>query len=103
MVVKSVGVFSSGKVMGSLYALLALIIGALFSLLSLVGASVAGQRQGGLALLFGVGAVVILPIFYGIAGFIGGIIGAALYNVVASVVGGIEIEMDQSQSDLFSG
>jgi hypothetical protein len=94
-VVKRVGVLSVGKVMGILYALLGLIIGGLFSLFSLAGAVVggAGGQENVLAMLFGVGAVVILPLFYGVIGFIGGIITAALYNLVASYIGGIEVEL----------
>jgi hypothetical protein len=59
------------------------------------------SRQGGgdpaIALFFGVGAIVVLPILYGVAGFVGGILGAAIYNVIASIVGGIEFEIVQQQ------
>jgi hypothetical protein len=43
---------------------------------------------------FGVGLALALPIFYGLAGFIFTAIGCALYNWVASMVGGIEIKLD---------
>jgi hypothetical protein len=95
MVVNSVGVLSVGKVLGCLYAFLGVIIGGLFSLLSLVGVAAGGRAAGPAPLLFGVGAVVAFPIFYGVIGFVGGIIMAALYNFVASMVGGIEIELDR--------
>ncbi len=93
MVVKSVGVLSVGKVMGCVYALFGLIGGGLFTLLSLAGLAIGGPDAGPAALLFGVGAIVILPVFYGVMGFIGGIIAAAFYNLVASIAGGIEIEL----------
>ncbi len=96
-IVKRVGVVSFGKVLGVLYALLGLIVGGLLSLLSLAGAFAAQNRgQGVGALMFGAGAIIIVPIFYGLIGFIGGIIVAALYNVVASIAGGIELELDQT-------
>jgi len=38
--------------------------------------------------------LIILPIFYGVVGFIAGAIGAALYNLIAGMVGGIEIEVE---------
>jgi hypothetical protein len=42
-----------------------------------------------------VGAVIFLPIFYGIIGFVGGLISALLYNLIARLVGGIELEVEQ--------
>jgi uncharacterized oligopeptide transporter (OPT) family protein len=62
-----------------------------------LGAVVAQQEQGANALgavVFGVGSVIFLPIIYGIMGFIGGIISAAIYNVVAGVVGGVELNLE---------
>ena len=35
------------------------------------------------------------PLLYGFLGFLAGIIGATLFNLVASMVGGIEIELSQ--------
>lgn len=95
MILKSISVFSVGKVMGALYALLGLVIGGLFALISVVGA-LAGGDGAPVALAMGVGALVIGPIFYGTVGFIGGIIMAALYNLVANFVGGIELELEPS-------
>jgi hypothetical protein len=93
MVLKSVGVLSVGKVLGCLYALMGLIFGGFVSLLALGGAAAGGRLEGPSAMLFGAGAVVLLPIFYGLGGFIGGIISAFLYNIVASMIGGIEMEL----------
>jgi hypothetical protein len=95
-VVRRVKALSVGKVMGVLYAMVGLIIGAPFSLITLVGSisSVSSGQNNPFAALFGVGAVVFLPLLYGIFGFIGGIIMAALYNLVASIIGGIEVELE---------
>jgi hypothetical protein len=89
-VVKKVGVLSLAKTLGSIYAVLGLIFGAFMSLFSMLGAAMA---QSGMGVLFGVGAIVLLPIFYGLAGFIGGAIVAFVYNFVAGFVGGLEIEL----------
>jgi hypothetical protein len=98
MVLRRVGVLSCGKVMGILYAGMGLIFGAFFALISLAGVVIPQQGQGnnpmGFMLVGGAAALIIAPIIYGILGFIGGIIMAALYNVVASIVGGLELEFD---------
>ncbi len=44
--------------------------------------------------LFGVGAVIFLPIMYGVLGAIGGALTAVMYNVVAGMVGGLSIETE---------
>jgi hypothetical protein len=44
----------------------------------------------------------LLPILYGVLGFVMTAIGAAIYNLVASWIGGIEIQMDDSDSSLSS-
>lgn len=95
MILKSVGVLSVGKVLGCLYALIGLIVGAFISFFALIGAaaSAGANRGGAAALVYGIGAILVVPILYGIGGFIGGIIMALLYNVVASVVGGVEVEL----------
>ncbi len=41
-----------------------------------------------------------MPIIYGIIGFIGGVILALAYNIIASVVGGIKFELDMEGSGL---
>lgn len=94
MVVRRVGPLSFAKVTGLLYALLGLIFGACISLFSLVGSSMGSKGSGAMGMLFGVGAVIILPIFYGILGFVMSLISAALYNLVAGWVGGVELDMN---------
>ena len=43
-------------------------------------------------MFMGAGAIVILPIFYGVFGFIGTLIMAALFNLVVGITGGIEVD-----------
>jgi hypothetical protein len=98
MVVKRVGPLSVAKNAAVLYAVVGLIIGGILSLAGIAGAfGAAGEDSGaaaGLAAIFGVGAIVMFPIIYACLGFIGALIAAALYNVVASMVGGIELEVE---------
>ena len=92
MVIKRIAPLSVAKVAGSLYAFLGLCFGALFSLAAMAGAAFGGEGSGGFGALLGVGAIVALPILYGGFGFIFTLIAAAIYNMIAGVVGGIEIE-----------
>ncbi len=96
--VSSIGVLSLAKMMAVLYAFIGLFFGAIMSLVALLGvagsAAAGGDSGGGLmGMLFGVGAIIIFPIFYGCLGFVGGLIMAPLYNLVAKIVGGIELEL----------
>jgi hypothetical protein len=75
-----------------------LLIGLIFALISMVGAGVASAMQSndmasrGFGAMFGIGAIILFPILYGVIGLCVGAIGAALYNVFAGLVGGVEFE-----------
>ena len=97
MRIRRVRPLSLGKMMGGLDLLMGLIIGGIFSLVALFGAAMIPAEEGGgplLGALFGLGAVIVLPIVYGVMGFVMGIVGALIYNLVAGLFGGIEIEVD---------
>jgi hypothetical protein len=96
--IRRFGVLSVGKIMGLVYALMGLLGGAIFALMSLFGAGLTAalQESGApafLGVLFGFGALIIFPIFYGMIGFLGGMLSAAIYNLVAGATGGIEMEL----------
>lgn len=93
MVLKRIGPISCAKISGVLYGLIGLIVGLIFSLVALVGAAIGGS---GSSALFGIGAVIILPIFYGGLGFVGGALTAWLYNLIASRIGGLEVEFEDN-------
>jgi hypothetical protein len=87
-VVQQLRRFSIGqtaKVVGVLYALIGVIALPFFLMASLFS-----HRQSA----FGVGFALALPIIYGICGLIFTAIGCALYNWVAGIVGGIEVQLD---------
>ena len=92
MVIKRVGPVSCAKVSALLYALMGLILGGIFSLIALVGIG-GTQGSGAMGAIMGVGAIVLLPIVYACIGFVGTLIAAALYNLAAGMVGGIEMEV----------
>jgi hypothetical protein len=97
MIVRRFDVLSVTKVGGALYAAMGLVIGAVISLVALAGAALSPSSSGGgqrfFGLLFGVGAVVLLPVFYGILGAITSGLGALLYNAIAKYIGGISVEL----------
>ena len=98
MVIRRISPMSCAKVAGVLYALMGLLFGLCFSLVFLLlgGQADSAAFQGPIiGMLFGAGAVVVLPIFYGVLGFVTTAIAAVLYNLIAGVVGGIEVEVDQ--------
>ena len=97
MVLNRLGVFSCAKISGVLYAGIGLIAGIFFSFFALLGTAIGFASEGGgaealIGLFFGVGAVVVLPVLYGIFGFISGAVAGLLYNIAASAIGGIEVE-----------
>lgn len=93
MVIRRIGPLSAGKVAGVLYAGFGLIVGAIVSLVAMAG-GFASEETGGAAFgaVFGVGAIILLPILYGCMGFLAALLGAWLYNLAASLAGGVEIE-----------
>lgn len=92
MVIKRIAVLKLGifqACMGVLFGLIAGLVVMLFG-------SMIGQAAGntGMGMLGGAAALIFLPIGYGIGMFIAGIIGAAVYNLIAGLVGGIEIDVE---------
>ena len=97
MVIKRVGPLSVAKNVGILYALLGLVFGLIFSMISMAGGFAAGDDSPlpmGFGAMLGVGAVIFLPILYACMGFIGALIGAVLYNMAAGIVGGVEVDVE---------
>ena len=99
--IRRVGLLSLVKALGILYALLVLIVRplvAMVSLLDAAGGAANSQPFDAFArLLFDVGSVIFLPVFYGFLGFVFGLIGALLYNGIARLIRGIEIELEQTR------
>lgn len=86
--IKRFSIGQSAKFMGVLYLLFGLIFIPFFLLMGMF----APTDETGFP--FGTMFAVALPILHGIFGVIGGAIGAALYNLVAGWVGGIEVELE---------
>ncbi len=85
--------------LGVLYAIMGLIIVPFFLLFAVIGAfaqhgSNESAAAGAFAMGTGLVMAVAMPVFYGVFGFIFGIISAALYNLIAGWIGGIEVEVE---------
>ena len=96
MILRRIRPLSVAKVAGVLYAFLGLLLGCVFALISLAGGFASEEPAGPvLGMFFGVGAVILMPVFYGGLGFLMSLLMAALYNMVAGWVGGIEIQLEE--------
>lgn len=82
--VKRFDVLQAGIVSGAISAAFSLVMVPFLLIIMAVS-----PRGAGLGLVM----IIFLPIMYGVFGFIGGIIGAFVYNICAKFVGGIRVEV----------
>ena len=68
----------------------------IFLVMSLVGAASARTGPQALPVIFSGVFVIFLPIIYAVLGFIGGVIAAFIYNMVAKWTGGIEFITEEA-------
>ena len=95
MVIKSVGPLSVGTIYGAITAAFGLLAGIILGLAGVAGAGIGGDEGlGFMGPLLGLGAVITLPLLYGAMGFVFGVLGAALYNLFAGMVGGVEVRTE---------
>jgi len=76
-----------GIVLGILYAIISLVFLPLFLLVAVFGKGGLGQSIASWVL------ILLLPVLYGVLGFIFGVIAAAMYNLIAKWTGGLEFEV----------
>jgi hypothetical protein len=95
MRLRHVGPVSMGVFMGVFYAILGLVIGLPMSVIAVLGAAGAKDAATGVgSLMFGAFAVIAIPAAYGAMAFVMGCFMGWLYNVVASITGGIEVTIE---------
>jgi len=103
MTIRRFNVFSVAKIQGFLAFVIGLLIGVIYGFAFMIfGAAISSLApQGDSQAMGGVGAIVIglvimiaVPVLYSIIGFIGGAIGALVYNLAAGVVGGVKFELE---------
>ena len=97
---KRIAPLQAGKMLAALYGLLSLVV-IPFMLLFIGVSSLVARSQGGagapaLPLIFGMGLgfMIFMPILYALMGFLFGVIGAFVYNLLAKWIGGFELEFE---------
>jgi len=99
MVLKRIAPGSAFKVGGAIYAALGLVFGAIVACASLLGAAfargaTAHNSAGFLGIFFGVGAVIFIPLFYGLLGALMAALMAWVYNSLVGLTGGLKIDLE---------
>jgi hypothetical protein len=98
MRVKRVGVMSYAKISTIIMAIIGLFLGIFYAVIYAVLGPSAMQTAGAEVdplMTIGPLVIIIMPIIYAIMGFIMGVIGAWLYNLIAKWVGGVQIELEK--------
>ena len=95
MTIKRINAVSCAKIMGLLYAIIGLLIGCVAAVAALIGRFAASSLGTTIPFLtaFGMGAIIVFPLIYGAIGFVMTWIAASIYNVLAGVVGGVQVEV----------
>ncbi|MFO1461056.1 MAG: hypothetical protein U1G08_16830 [Verrucomicrobiota bacterium] len=92
-ILKRIAPLQLGKMLGVLYGAMGILLVPIFLIVSLIGSQMPAQQRAGM-MTFGVGFAILAPVFYGVMGFVIGVIGALIYNLVAKWIGGIEVEVE---------
>ena len=85
--IKSFNSTSLAKVLGLMYLILAVIISPVVLLM-------VSAEDGALDLTESILVIIVIVLFYGIAGVIGGFLIGVIYNFIAKKFGGIELEIE---------
>jgi hypothetical protein len=105
MTIKRIGVFSLAKLQGVILAVLGLVVGIPLGLIMIIfGAAMMTQggeaaAGGGVGLGLGLFYMIMLPVMYGVMGFVFGAITALVYNVASGFIGGLEFEMESAATE----
>ena len=94
---KSIEPIQLGKIAGALYGLTGLIFVPFLILFAIIGSFAPKASNGPPAALIAVicfALAIFMPVVYAAMGFLIGMIGAWLYNLVAKWIGGIQVEVE---------
>ena len=88
-----ISVRSCAKVLAGIQAAIGLVLGVIFTLVAILGGASGGAEMAGLGFVFGIGAIVLMPIFYGVIGFVSGGVMAYVYNKTVKWTGGLKVDI----------
>ena len=90
-VLKNINLLSAANVL----ALMGVVWGLVVAILAIVLGGIITSLVPGAEAAVGIGltSIIVLPLTYGIVGFVAGILCALLYNLVAKWIGGIKIDL----------
>jgi len=97
MVLRRIGALSAAKLSGVIYVIFGFIAGLSFSIV-LLFTPTSSDAGSGFDMIHVIANVTILPVMWGVMGFVFGLIGAAIYNVVAGRIGGLELELEATDA-----
>jgi len=98
---RSIGVLSSAKIFGIVQGAIGILVGFLFLIFAIVGAAIVPAQQK-LGMMGMIVIAVLMPVFYGVIGFVMGALWAFVYNLAAQAVGGMELQLDAVPSGSFA-
>ncbi len=92
---KRIDVLSLAKFQGVMMAAVGLLLGGVMYMTQafLMGGFSAETPEAQILSAFGPVMILVFPVAYGLMGFVMGAVGAKLYNLIAKLIGGIEVEL----------
>jgi len=94
-----ISVLKLGITFAALYGILSLIMVPFFLIVTLFDSGHSADNPHAHPAAFGAVFVLFLPVIYAVLGFIGGVLMAAVYNLVAKITGGVEITLQDVPAD----
>ena len=89
---------SAGKVFGVLQLVYGLFVGPIYAMIGLT-IEAGGGNNAGMGLAIAGASLMILPVILGIMGFLAGMLLALFYNLAASYIGGLVVEVEDESED----
>jgi hypothetical protein len=110
LTIKRVGVLSLAKIFCVIFLVIGLIVGVIYGLFIMIfGAAIMSQMGGDASgaaavggVIGGLAAMVIMPLFYGVLGFVIGAIYALVFNAASGFLGGLELQVEGAGVETFN-